>query len=467
MIKRRYALSLAVLVPLIFTGLNFVALSGAFYLLRPAGEGAPPPAFYYWTTVCLLLTILVSGLITWQLVRPMRRFASRAGNLPVLAENSATTAAPQPPRDELEEFNRLFDQVSGILSQLEADRAFPRLIGQSRLIRGVMAQMLKVAPTDTTVLITGETGTGKELVARGIVARSKRGDQPLVVINCAAIPEGLLESELFGHEKGAFTGAVARRRGKFEEADGGTVFLDEIGDMPLSTQAKLLRVLQEKVVTPVGGNRQVPVDVRLLAATHQDLPTLVGAGRFREDLYYRLNVFTITLPPLRLRREDIPPLAEEFIRQADQPVELDPEAMGMLMAHDWPGNIRELQNVVERALLLAEEGRLTPAHLPAPLRRGGTAAGGLPSAGGEVPPASALAAGADPGGGAVIGEAAPAASLDETLAALEKRLLTEALAQSGGIQVKAAHLLGIKERSLHHRLRKYGIRAKDWRGREE
>ena len=461
--KRVPGIKLLLLIPFIFAGLNFAALSGSLYFLRPApGQMA---GFYFWSAAMVALTLLVSGLITWQLFRPMRRFARQAGSLPLPAAPAAA--------DELEAFSRLFEQVSGILSSLEADRFFPDLVGRSRLMRGVMSQMLKVAPTATTVLICGETGTGKELAARGVYRQSDRRDRPFVVINCAAVPPGLLESELFGHEKGAFTGATARRPGKFEEADGGTIFLDEIGELPLETQSRLLRVLQERVIERVGGNRPLPVDVRVIAATNRDLEEMVKQGRFRDDLYYRLNVFTITLPPLRLRREDIPLLTEHFLAEHGKSTEVAPAAMTMLTAYHWPGNVRELLNVLERAVLLADDQPIAPEHLPPSLPKPTLfqTAGPEPAAAehdahrqaNTAPdiPDTAIAPALTPGPPAANfdPEPPPDIPLDERLQFIERQLLLDALQRSDGIQVKAAALLGIKERSLHHRLRKYGIDA--------
>ena len=244
------------------------------------------------------------------------------------------------------------------------------IVGTSQVLQEALQQARMVAPTDSTVLINGETGTGKELFAGLIHELSRRRDGPFIRINCAAIPEGLLESELFGHEKGAFTSAIAQRMGRFEAADRGTIFLDEIGDIPSSLQSKLLRVLQEREFERLGGARTVRVDVRVIAATNRNLAELVAEQTFRVDLYYRLNVFPLTLPPLRDRREDIPSLVRHFVCGATEsmrrPIQTIPdEAMQTLMEHDWPGNIRELQNVIERAVILSEDGILRVPQFPA------------------------------------------------------------------------------------------------------
>jgi formate hydrogenlyase transcriptional activator len=243
------------------------------------------------------------------------------------------------------------------------------IVGSSQTLRGTLDQVQIVAPTDSTVLIEGETGTGKELIANAIHVHSGRRNRPFVKVNCAAIPSGLLESELFGHEKGAFTGAVMRRLGRFEAANGGTLFLDEIGDIPLELQPKLLRVLQEQEFERLGSTHTHRVDVRILAATHRDLAGLVAHHKFRTDLYYRLNVFPIAIPPLRRRREDIPMLVAHFVhryagRMSKQISKVPEQAMHNLMCYPWPGNIRELQNIVERAVILTDSNTLQLPPLP-------------------------------------------------------------------------------------------------------
>jgi formate hydrogenlyase transcriptional activator len=258
----------------------------------------------------------------------------------------------------LAERRQLRGELGHLRDEVREARSFTSIVGASASLRGVLAQVDVVAPADSTVLLVGETGTGKELIARAIHAGSRRSGSPFVAVNCAALPEALVESELFGHEKGAFTGAVARKLGKFELADRGTLFLDEVGDLPPEAQAKLLRVLQEREVQRVGGVRPVPVNVRLIAATNQDLESLMGEGRFRPDLFYRLSVFPITVPPLRDRADDIPALVEHFARlfaeRLRKPVpRVAADAMQQLMAYEWPGNVRELQNIVERAVILA------------------------------------------------------------------------------------------------------------------
>ena len=299
-----------------------------------------------------------------------------------------------------------------------------------------MAQAINVAAraalSRATILIRGESGTGKELLARAIHHASPRSSRPLVAVNVAALPETLLESELFGHERGAFTGAERERRGRFELADGGTLFLDEIGDLPLGTQVKLLRVLQEQAFERLGATRTLRVDVRIVAATHRDLEALVRGGGFREDLYYRLNVVSVELPPLRDRREDIPMLVDRFLRrygaEGGAGREFSREAMDLLMKYDYPGNVRELENVVHRAAVLARAPLVTASDLPLVVREL------RPEPAGDQP-----------------------ASLVAALAGHERRLLVDALRRAGGVQTRAARLLGISERHLRYRLKKHGL----------
>jgi two-component system NtrC family response regulator len=305
------------------------------------------------------------------------------------------------------------------------------IIGDSGRMQEVLSLVRRVAPSDATVLIRGESGTGKELIARALHYASPRAAGPLVKVNCAALAESLLEAELFGHEKGAFTGAVASRKGRFELADGGSIFLDEIGDLPPHLQVKLLRVLQEREFERVGSSRPIKVDVRLLAATHRNLEALVREGRFREDLYYRINVVTIALPPLRERREDLPPLIEHFLRvfagKNGKTVRgLTREAREALLRYDYPGNIRELENLMERAVVLTRDDVIGVEDLPLAL---------------EAP---APTSGEDAG-------------LIAAVEGLERRMIREALAEADGTQTRAAELLGISERVLRYKLKKYGL----------
>jgi len=306
------------------------------------------------------------------------------------------------------------------------------MVGDSPPLKRVLEQVAQVAPTDSTVLIQGETGTGKELVARAIHDASARRERALVKLNCAALPRELVESELFGHEKGAFTGAMQQRRGRFELADGGTLFLDEVGELPLDTQAKLLRVLQEREFERVGGTRTLSADVRVIAATNRDLHSQVGAGRFRSDLYYRLNVFPIVVPPLRERANDIPRLGQHFAgraaRKLGRPLEgISPAFIERATAYHWPGNIRELENVVERAMIMSREPVLDGAALL------------------SVPPGHAPAA------------QPPDATLEEMERAHIQRVLDATKWVIEG-ERGAARILGLNPSTLRGRLRKLGIR---------
>ena len=317
-----------------------------------------------------------------------------------------------------------------------------QFIGESSAFAALLESIRVVSASDANVLITGESGTGKELTAKAIHYNSLRASGPLITINCAAIPESLLESELFGHVKGAFTGAAASQTGRFVQADSGTIFLDEIGDMPLSLQSKILRCIQEKAVEPIGAGKSHKVDVRIIAATNLDLPTAIAAGTFRQDLYYRLNVYPIVLPPLRERVEDIPLLVRLFSRRfsaamGKRPVTFTQDALRVMQAHDWPGNIRELENCVER-LSITSAGMAVGTEILA--NCGIVASGNIQK--GTFPE--------------TCGEHSPI-DLDRHLENMERELIVRALEQTGGVQVKAAELLNISERSMWHRIKKLGI----------
>jgi len=325
-----------------------------------------------------------------------------------------------------------------------------KLIGESADMQVVRKLAAQVAPSTATVLISGESGTGKEVVARQIHELSGRKG-PFVAVNCGAIPEHLLESELFGHERGAFTGAVASRAGRFELAEGGTFFLDEIGDMPAVMQVKLLRVLEERCIERVGGTRSIPVDVRLIAATHRDLPECIRDGRFREDLYYRLSVFPIEISPLRLRPDDLAPLIEEFTRrlQDDHAISLqiDRGAMRVLGDYGWPGNVRELANLIERLVVVRPNGVVTARDLPWPLVE-------HRDAGPEIV-SSNLA----------LQDGAPRAKLPaegfdlkEYLADIECEMIVQALQESNGVVQHAAEILGVGRTTLVEKIRRYQIK---------
>lgn len=350
------------------------------------------------------------------------------------------------------------EQIGQLKEELQEQYSFGRsIIGNSQPMQEVYKTLGRVAGSDVTVLVTGESGTGKELIARAIHFNSPRLGKPFVAINCAAIPRELLENELFGHERGAFTGATDRKAGKFEQADGGTLFLDEIGDMPLELQAKLLRVLQEKEITRTGGSQTMQIDVRIVAATNQNIAELVEAKQFREDLYYRLNVVPISLPALNQRKDDIPALVEFFLKRAQEelgvgPIECSKEALSLLKRHNWPGNVRELENVIKRATLLSPNHILMPSDFP-----------GLISTQGSKNQDESL-------------EALVARKLENSLAQMdlqeldnlyemvlhqvERPLINIILHQTRGNQVRTAEILGINRNTLRKKIKTLEIDVK-------
>lgn len=329
--------------------------------------------------------------------------------------------------------SQLVTEVSFLRSELT--KGYGQIIGKSQAMKEVVQLVDRVSASNATVLITGESGTGKEVVAVSVHQASPRRDMPFVAVNCAALPEHLLESELFGHEKGAFTGAVARKMGRFELADKGTIFLDEIAEMPLNMQAKLLRFLQEKTFERVGGTETLHVDVRVVAATNRNIMEAISKGDFREDLYYRLNVVPIHLPPLRERKEDVPLLVEHFLKKF-QPTylvdKISPGAMEMLCNYNWPGNIRELQNVIERAAIICQGSEIQPDHLPKELQ--------------STQKQATIA-------GPVVNFPEEGINLED----VEKQLILKALDKSGKNQTRAAQLLGITRSALLYRMQKHGI----------
>jgi DNA-binding NtrC family response regulator len=327
-------------------------------------------------------------------------------------------------RNLVEHHNLLEENIS-LRQKVEDRHNFEGIIAKSHKMIKIFELIKTVAPTNTTVLITGESGTGKEIVARAIHRQSQRHNKPFIVTSCAALPETLLESELFGYEKGSFTGAVERRKGKFEAADKGTLFLDEIGEIDANTQVHLLRALEEKKITRIGSNEEIDVDVRIITATNKKLRTLIEQEKFREDLYYRLNVVTIDLPPLRSRREDILPLAEHFLKkyakQNNSPVKsFSPEAIEFMLNYDWHGNVRELENMVERGVVLSKDKEITLAEFPKELTNSNPANG-------------------------------------KTLEALEQNHIRKVLEDTGGNIARTAKMLGIHRMTLYNKLKKYNI----------
>ena len=361
------------------------------------------------------------------------------------------------------EHAELASEVSALRLELGKSAAErERIVGSSRPMLEVYKLIGKVAASDATVLISGESGTGKELVAEALHRASKRNPHPLVKVSCAALPETLLETELFGHEKGSFTGAMTMRKGRFEMADKGTIFLDEIGEMTLGTQTKLLRILQEHEFERIGSNTPIKVDIRVIAATNRNLDEQVEKGKFREDLYYRLNVIHIHMPTLRERKEDIPALVEHFLvkyRYAPGaiPTTITEEALQRLIEHDWPGNVRELENAIERAVVLSRGNPITVEQLPfeevnAVSDRRRRALSGRRS-GASAREAAALGSAAGTGDGMSNGDG----SFKDAVESLEKRLISEALERAGGNRTKAAEDLGIYRRLLYAKIKEYGL----------
>ncbi|PRY09253.1 sigma-54 dependent transcriptional regulator [Paraburkholderia sp. BL25I1N1] len=405
---------------------------------------------------CMFLDIRMPDLSGIDVLERLRAMPARAA-LPVVVLTAFATSDNTIHAMRLGAFEHLTkpvgrDAIASLLRKIEASNrgaanpalpasnedvsdGTPRLLGNSEALRDAQKQIGRAAATDSTVLITGETGTGKEVAARVLHDASRRRHAPFVAINCAAIPADLLESELFGHARGAFTGAVTQRAGRIAEANGGTLFLDEIGDLPLPMQAKLLRVIQERTLTPVGSNTSVPIDVRIVAATHRDLAEEVIARTFREDLFYRLNVIPIHLPPLRDRPDDILPLAAHFLIAAANlagPVRtLSADAERRLLAHTWPGNVRELKNAMERVAALAR-GPLVTADDLAFLTAPRAAASGIPAALLDLP-------------------------LQQSIEWLERAAIERALQQTGGNRAEAARRLGISRQSLYTKIAAYKL----------
>jgi transcriptional regulator with PAS, ATPase and Fis domain len=438
----RFYISLYIIIPFIITGLTILACIISFRLTKyTLGQGADPAQPVFWLIIVLgILAFVIGFALVRVILNPVERFVEKALKLASIS-GDPVKKRKEWSVDKIAEFASVFDRVTSVLSRIDARHFFPEIIGESLAMRGMLSLIKKVAPSDATVLILGESGTGKELVATSIHENSLRKSKPFIKLNCAAIPAELLESELFGHEKGAFTGATKFKPGKFDMADNGTLFLDEIGDMPLKLQSKILRVIQEKEFYRVGGSSTVKVDVRFIASTNQNLEKMVQEGAFREDLYYRLNVFTLHLPPLRERKEDIPLLVDRFLQNLPKKVEISSIALQMIMAYSWPGNIRELKNVIESAAVIAENGFIEPAQLP------GSITGAFNTNSKEVSLPVNL-------------------SLDERISEIEKSIIIEALRKTGGVQVRATELLGINQRSLWHRIKKHKIDVRSLKSHE-
>jgi len=425
----------------IITDLNMPGLDGYGFLERLRESGDMPPTIVltaFGNIETAVKTVHEMGAY-WFLEKPLQ-----PATLEVLLRRASAHASLRAENRNLER-------------QLSYKGALGELVGTSPKMREIFALLQQAGPSKACVLITGESGTGKELVARTVHALSPRRQGPFVAINCAALPETLIESELFGHEKGSFTGASERRAGCFEVAQHGTLLLDEIGEMPIQTQAKLLRILEDSKVRRLGGKTEFEVDVRVIAATNKVPEEAVSGGQLREDLYYRLNVFHIHLPPLRERKEDILPIAEALLGDLNRKhecrvVEISPPVIEALMNHTWGGNVRELRNVLERAVILAGEGSIEMKHLP----------GFLQGRSAAVSPASAIAAQA----GASAGPAAPAEEehdsvrfqVGTTVEEAEKGLILRTLEHTRNNKTRAAEILGISLKTLHNKLKEYGAK---------
>jgi len=443
-----FRVSLFVLIPFIFTGFAVLAFLVAYY----AGRASTMQLFLLGGAV-IAFTAFSAVVVTFAVLSPVQKFVDEVESSPsfpkppVQPETETKTRA----HDEIGHFDHVFREVANLISKVDARDRFPGIVGQSRAIRSCLSQVIKVAQTDNTVLLLGESGVGKELFAEAIYQESNRRGKPFVKLNCVAIAAGLLESELFGHEKGSFTGASAKKTGKFELANEGTLFLDEIGDIQLETQAKLLRVLQEREFQRVGGNETIKVNVRFIAASNKNLHQMVKEGTFREDLFYRLNVFPIYIPPLRDRVEDIPLIARHILDRMPEKKDLTPEAMRELMTWSWPGNIRELKNVLERASVMADQGRISSVGFTSRTDISGQR---------QKIDFDAVSPEKEAESGTVSKEELKISNgfnIDEHIAACEKEIILRVLKQAGGVQARAAKLLGINQRSLWHRIKKYEI----------
>jgi len=439
--------SLFVLIPFIFTGFALLAFVIAYYASR-----ASTLQLFLLGGAVIAFTAVSAVVVTFAVLSPVQKFIHQIESSPSYPKEppNPKPASKSYVHDEILHYDHVFSEVANLISKVDARVRFPGIIGQSRAIRGCLSQIIKVAPTDNTVLLLGESGVGKELFAEAIYQESSRQGKPFIKLNCVAIAAGLLESELFGHEKGSFTGATAKKIGKFELANEGTLFLDEIGDIQLETQAKLLRVLQEREFQRVGGNETIKVNVRFVAASNKNLHQMVKEGTFREDLFYRLNVFPIYIPPLRDRVEDIPLIAQHILDNMPEKRELAPEAMRELITWSWPGNIRELKNVLERASVMADHGKITSVGLAKRMNLSEQ----------QQKTVSDIITHGEEAENSVIKEDSTILEgfyLDDHLAAYEKKIILKVLKQAGGVQARAAKLLGINQRSLWHRIKKYEI----------
>ncbi|SDN69953.1 regulatory protein, Fis family [Desulfonauticus submarinus] len=421
-LRKKIFISPEILISFIVGGIGFLFFIISIYIQKYHVSFKLAAAF----VVFLVMFFLTLSLIKL-LLKPIDEFVEKVS--PFISKEKKEVERIKQDLKYEPIFNHAYGVVTKAISLVETKKFFPDIICQSKVMRQVLQQVLTVAPTDSTVLILGESGTGKELIAEHLHKLSARHNGPLIKINCAALPKDLIESELFGYEKGAFTGAIKSKPGKFELAHKGTLFLDEIGDLPLELQGKLLRVLEDKRVERLGGKHPKKIDIRIIAATNKSLEQMIKKGTFREDLFFRLNVFPIHLPPLRKRKEDIPILAEFFLKKHFPEKKLLPETLAHLLNYSWPGNIRELFNVLERAALSSSNNIISPESLPFINKETISTPINLTTP----------------------------LNLDQKLQEIEKHLILNALYQTKGIQRKAAKILGIKERSLWHRIKKYNL----------
>jgi transcriptional regulator with GAF, ATPase, and Fis domain len=442
----RFNISLYIIIPVIFAGIAILSIivtynTTTYYLSKAMNPQWP---VFLWALLLIAFTLICGVLIVKFMIDPVKRFVIKTKDLGVVK-----SAPAEPHRsdavDDMGKFARVFDQVTELLSKVEARQLFPDIVGQSKVMRGVFNQIVKVAPKESTVLLTGETGTGKELIARSIHQHSKRQDKPFIAINCAAIPEGLLESELFGHEKGAFTGANQENRGNWNWPTAGRSFWMKSATCRWKPRPKCFVSIEENTIERVGAIKPIKVNVRFIAATNRNLEKMVETGLFRQDLFYRLNVFPILLPPLRHRREDIPLLAEKFLNEMEKRPHISSESLQLLMTNDWPGNVRELKNALESAAVLAGN-TILPSNLPFSFKRNED----IHSAPGPQPDDH-------------VGKTEGGTGLDQRIKSFERSIIVDALRRSGGVQVKAAAILGIKERSLWHRIKKHQINIAEFK----
>ena len=450
MIKKNFSLSIYYIIPIIFglfSLLSFIISFQIVYYCMLYNKTLLMPLMIYIGLLMFIISTILGYYIIRFILKPSEEFIEKIKQTSVIENNIEEENNTDKVSDQIKEFSKIFDQVAQTIDVMDAEKLFPKIIGKSNMIRQVFSQIIKVAPTESTVLIQGESGTGKELIAQSIVEQSERNKMPFIRINCAAISPSLMESELFGHERGSFTGAIAQKKGCFELANGGTLFLDEIGDMPLEHQVKLLRVLQENKFFRVGGNAPIKVDVRIIAATNKELEISVKDKQFREDLFYRINVFPIFIPPLRARPEDIELLANHFLKLAAFGKIFNPNAMEVLKTYNWPGNVRELENVIERAAVLAEDSSVVLInHLPTTM---------LNSLETLTNSFSEIAVTAT--------EEHKNLSLDEALKDIEKSLICEALKATNGVQIKAAKKLGVSQRSFWNKVKKFEINVDSYK----